>query len=267
MEGRTLGDGAVLDVRTGRWSRVDPSPFPHGLFSPAAAFDGVEVVVVGTECDETIPAPTLGVPPECRGPAAAAWGPDRRLVATVDCATADHGIARRSRILAERPDRRWRRASGVRRHVSAAIHRLGSSRWFVDDGRPAGRRAGRCLVVAVRRSVPAMGGGDRSRRRPGRPAARRPAPGRFLVDDTGSIRCAGRRVQLRRRAGRDLGLGRTDCGRVGDRPVDRGDGIRVRGRIRHPDAGRRLRRVDVRSIGGSHDRRVHHDRSGTRGGA
>lgn len=85
MEGRTLGDGAVLDVRTGRWSRVDPSPFPHGLFSPAAAFDGVEVVVVGTECDETIPAPTLGVPPECRGPAAAAWDPTdgswRRLTA------------------------------------------------------------------------------------------------------------------------------------------------------------------------------------------
>ncbi len=73
MTGTTFGDGAVLDVTTGRWSEVSESPFPHGLFSATGVFDGEEFVIVGTECDERIPAPTTGELPECTGPAAAAW--------------------------------------------------------------------------------------------------------------------------------------------------------------------------------------------------
>ena len=85
MTGTTFGDGAVLDVTTGRWSEVSESPFPHGLFSATGVFDGEEFVIVGTECDERIPAPTTGQLPVCTGPAAAAWDPSedswRRLPA------------------------------------------------------------------------------------------------------------------------------------------------------------------------------------------
>ena len=85
MTGITFGDGAVLDLGTGEWTDVADSPFPHGLYSPEAAFDGTEVVVIGTECDEQIPAPTTGILPVCTGPAAAAWDPSenrwRRLPA------------------------------------------------------------------------------------------------------------------------------------------------------------------------------------------
>ena len=85
MEGVTFGDGAALNLGTGEWTDVADSPFSHGLYSPAAAFDGDEVVVIGTECAEEIPAPTTGILPECSGPAAAAWDPSedrwRRLPA------------------------------------------------------------------------------------------------------------------------------------------------------------------------------------------
>ena len=77
MTGVTFGDGAVLDVTTGRWSEASESPFPHGLFSATGVFDGEEFVIVGTECDEQIPAPTTGDLPVCTGPAAAAWDPSK----------------------------------------------------------------------------------------------------------------------------------------------------------------------------------------------
>jgi hypothetical protein len=74
--GRQLGDGATLSLDDGRWSPMPPSPFPHGLYHPIAAWDGTEVIIIGTECDEELPADTDGSAPDCpKGPAAAAYEP------------------------------------------------------------------------------------------------------------------------------------------------------------------------------------------------
>lgn len=74
--GRQLGDGATFSLDDGRWSPMPPSPFPHGLYHPIAAWDGSEVIIIGTECDEELPADTDGSAPDCpKGPAAAAYDP------------------------------------------------------------------------------------------------------------------------------------------------------------------------------------------------
>jgi hypothetical protein len=74
-DGRTLGDGAALSLDGGTWTPTASSPFPHGLFRPAGAWDGHDVIIVGSECDEDVPPNTTGESPPCRGPAAAAWNP------------------------------------------------------------------------------------------------------------------------------------------------------------------------------------------------
>ena len=52
------------------------SPFPDGLYNPLGAWDGTEVIVIGTECVPIVPPATEGGPPACpKGPAAAAWSP------------------------------------------------------------------------------------------------------------------------------------------------------------------------------------------------
>lgn len=71
---RSLGDGAVLIPRDG-WKKLPAAPFPHGLFGSVGAWDGTEVVVIGSVCDETIPPDTSGEPPRCTSPAAVAWNP------------------------------------------------------------------------------------------------------------------------------------------------------------------------------------------------
>jgi hypothetical protein len=74
--GRQLGDGATLSLDDGRWSPMPASPFPHGLYHPIAAWDGTEVIIIGTACDEELPADTDGSAPDCpKGPAAAAYDP------------------------------------------------------------------------------------------------------------------------------------------------------------------------------------------------
>lgn len=71
-----LDDGAVLSTEDGRWTPMPPSPFREGLYQPLAAWDGTEVVVIGTECQGDVPPITDGGPPECpEGPAAAAFDP------------------------------------------------------------------------------------------------------------------------------------------------------------------------------------------------
>jgi hypothetical protein len=49
----SLGDGARLDVRSGRWWRIPPMPTPQPLGSPAMVWTGTEVVVVGSPCGPT----------------------------------------------------------------------------------------------------------------------------------------------------------------------------------------------------------------------
>lgn len=74
--GRVITDGASLDLTDGRWTSLAPSPFPEGLYHPLAAFDGTEVIIIGTQCEGDVPAATDGSPPACpKGPAAAAWNP------------------------------------------------------------------------------------------------------------------------------------------------------------------------------------------------
>ncbi|WP_421121556.1 hypothetical protein ACE2AJ_09340 [Aquihabitans daechungensis] len=75
--GRSLGDGASLDLEEGRWRPLPVSPFPDGLFRPMGAWDGEELIVIGTWCDAQIPPVTDGSPPPCpKGPAAAAYDPE-----------------------------------------------------------------------------------------------------------------------------------------------------------------------------------------------
>ena len=75
--GRLLGDGATLSLDDGRWTPMPASPFVEGLYQPLGAWDGSEVVIIGTECEGEVPAPTDGNPPSCpKGPAAAAWNPE-----------------------------------------------------------------------------------------------------------------------------------------------------------------------------------------------
>ena len=74
--GRSLGDGASLDLEEGRWRPLPASPFPDGLYRPLGAWDGTELIVIGTWCDAEIPPVTDGSPPPCpKGPAAAAYDP------------------------------------------------------------------------------------------------------------------------------------------------------------------------------------------------
>lgn len=71
---RSLGDGAVLDAEA-RWRRLSDSPYPHGLYGSTGAWDGTEVIVIGSDCDESVPPATTGEPPRCTSPAAVAWDP------------------------------------------------------------------------------------------------------------------------------------------------------------------------------------------------
>lgn len=91
---RSLGDGAVL-TPGGVWTKLPATPFPHGLYGSLGAWDGTEVVVIGSECDETIPPDTTGEPPRCTSPAAVAWNPRtdtwRRLPAPPIPATPETG--------------------------------------------------------------------------------------------------------------------------------------------------------------------------------
>ncbi len=73
--GRLVGDGAALDLTTNTWTEVADSPFPHGLYQPIGAWDGTEVIIVGTDCDAVVPLTTDGSPPPCSAPAALAWNP------------------------------------------------------------------------------------------------------------------------------------------------------------------------------------------------
>ena len=143
---------------TGRWSRLDPSPFPHGLFSPAA----VRRCRGGGSApsdDETIPASSHPGVPECRGwgPAAAGCGdptdgPWRRLTApplTTDVRRLD----------SRRPDRcgdgeRCLSTSYPPRSTPGIVAMVRGS--TVDPPVDRGPMFGR---GRVRRSVPAVGGG------------------------------------------------------------------------------------------------------------
>lgn len=74
--GRVFGDGVTLDLSDGRWTPMPASPFQNGLYQPSGAWDGTEVVIVGSDCDRRVPPVTDGSAPACpRGPAAAAWNP------------------------------------------------------------------------------------------------------------------------------------------------------------------------------------------------
>lgn len=70
----SLGDGAVL-LPSREWQQLPKSPYPHGMYRPVGAWDGTEVVVVGSDCDESIPPNTTGEPPRCDAPGALAWNP------------------------------------------------------------------------------------------------------------------------------------------------------------------------------------------------
>jgi hypothetical protein len=75
--GRSLGDGASFNPEEGRWRPLPPSPFVDGLYRPMGAWDGSELIVIGTWCDAEIPPVTDGSPPPCpKGPAAAAYDPE-----------------------------------------------------------------------------------------------------------------------------------------------------------------------------------------------
>ena len=63
-----FSDGAALDLTTNTWTEVADSPFPHGLYQPIGAWDGTEVIIVGTDCDAVVPLTTDGSPPPCRPP-------------------------------------------------------------------------------------------------------------------------------------------------------------------------------------------------------
>jgi hypothetical protein len=72
-------NGATLDLTDGRWTEMAPSPFDDGLYHPLGAFDGDEVIFIGTQCDGEVPSVTVGGSPTCpKGPAAAAWSPETR---------------------------------------------------------------------------------------------------------------------------------------------------------------------------------------------
>jgi hypothetical protein len=74
--GTLLGDGALLSAEDGRWTAMPPAPFEPGLYEPAGAWDGTELIVIGTECEAEVPPATDGSPPACpKGPAAAAFDP------------------------------------------------------------------------------------------------------------------------------------------------------------------------------------------------
>lgn len=74
--GRTLDVGATLAIDEGRWRPMPASPFVRGLYEPMGAWDGTEVIVVGTSCEADIPPASAGPPPSCPdGPAAAAYDP------------------------------------------------------------------------------------------------------------------------------------------------------------------------------------------------
>lgn len=70
----SLGDGAVL-LPSGEWQQLSKSPYPHGLYRPVGAWDGTEAIIIGSDCDESIPPDTTGEPPRCDAPAALAWNP------------------------------------------------------------------------------------------------------------------------------------------------------------------------------------------------
>lgn len=75
--GTMITAGATLSLDDGRWTPMPASPFPEGLYHPLAAFDGTEVILIGTQCEGEVPAATDGGAPACpKGPAAAAWSPD-----------------------------------------------------------------------------------------------------------------------------------------------------------------------------------------------
>jgi hypothetical protein len=83
--GRVLGDGASLSLEDGRWTPLPPSPFPDGLYRPLGAWDGTELIVIGTWCEADIPPVTDGSPPPCpEGPAAAAFDPESFTWRTLD---------------------------------------------------------------------------------------------------------------------------------------------------------------------------------------
>lgn len=74
--GRIVGEGAALSLDDGRWTPLPPAPYPDGLYLPLGAWDGAELIVIGTRCDLELPPSTDGSPPACpNGPAAMAFDP------------------------------------------------------------------------------------------------------------------------------------------------------------------------------------------------
>jgi hypothetical protein len=74
--GRIVGEGAALSLDDGRWTPLPPSPYPDGLYRPLGAWDGDELIVIGTRCDLVLPPSTDGGAPACpNGPAAMAFDP------------------------------------------------------------------------------------------------------------------------------------------------------------------------------------------------
>jgi hypothetical protein len=77
--GRIAATGATLSLGDGRWTPMPDSPFTEGLYRPLGAWDGDEVIIIGTRCTGEVPPVTEGGVPSCpRGPAAAAWNPTTR---------------------------------------------------------------------------------------------------------------------------------------------------------------------------------------------
>lgn len=103
--GRSLGDGATFDLEEGRWRPMPPSPFPDGLYRPLGAWDGTELIVIGTWCDEEIPPVTDGSPPPCpKGPAAAAYDPETRTWRRLDPPPIPVDSWSGARVVAEGPE-------------------------------------------------------------------------------------------------------------------------------------------------------------------
>lgn len=71
--GTIRNDGALLSLDDGRWTAMPAAPFELGLYQPVGAWDGEELIVIGTECTSSIPPNTEGGPPDrCPSEAAAA---------------------------------------------------------------------------------------------------------------------------------------------------------------------------------------------------